>query len=644
MRQRPYPPILAIIALITAIVSIILFAANDFDRRAIHWGRVHATLLFILPLLLGIFLLATRRLRGPGIAYTAGIGTAAALALALPVGLLILFLGVATPEQRVDALALAGYTLAMLAAAVSAWMAYFRLPRDQRKLSVAALSLIGAVLYVLFGWGFFQNAMHKPHDRQALIREYNDRQARKMIAAIGECARKYAGSRQQSSPASMADLLASGCLPGKLERGQSGAAAGADGYAFYYFADPPDTNGKVGRFGACARAGREADGTLAIGIDTEGNVNELAAPAWTPAPSCFKAWAGNDDKRYLNALAGCLMSGVALRRGRGYPPTLFIQQGSHAGACDFQVLEAADGRVRTERGVVEYRPEPEVGGIIAGYRLVLYPQGGGMALEMDHRGQVRELQPISAAPTLESLETALPAEEVKIRDIAVQRRKLFAACEAGDLAVCEDLGDFEWNNDQPNDARRWWDRACEGGRLQSCLLSSRYNPTTDSSEARSYKERCVQGEAHYCEKLVELVRLLTPRIEELRKRGSMQTSGGAAARIDAKRRELAILCEAGNLESCESLGDIEWDIRNPAEASRRWDRACEGGRLQACLLGTRYNPAQDRELAMVLRVQCRQGVAGACSELDALVQKLRPRIDALLAKSRSTGVVSGSSK
>lgn len=58
--------------------------------------------------------------------------------------------------------------------------------------------------------------------------------------------------------------------------------------------------------------------------------------------------------------------------------------------------------------------------------------------------------------------------------------------------------------------------------------------------------------------------MLQPKIEELRRQGGFQISDGAGARIAAKRRELAPLCEAGNLELCENLGDIEWDRRHPA--------------------------------------------------------------------------------
>ena len=642
IRKRAYPPILTILGLIVDVAASALLAANDFDRRAINWGRMHAALLLALPLLPAIALAAIPKLRSSFIAYVAGIGTVATFVLVLPVGMLIIFIAVATPEQRIDGLALVTYTLAMMMVAVSGGIAYFRLPREERKRMVAVMAMIGAALYAMFGWGFFQTEMRRPYDRAALIRDYNDRQARQTVVAIAECARRQAAiGGQRGYPANMADLFTGGCLPGELERGQSGAAAGADGYAFYYYADPPDLRGHVGRFVACARASQKESGTLAIGIDTDGNVTELGVPAWKPAPICFAAWAGNDDKRYLNALAGCLMSGAALRPGIGFPSTLFNAQGSHAGACDFLALEfGAGGRMRTEWGVVEYRPEPEVGGVIRGYRLVLYPGSGGAPLEMDHMGRIQALPLQNVAPTLEAVESARPAQALKEEGLNAWRRELKAECETGKLSICEDFGDFEWNNDLPDEARRWWDYACEYGRLQSCLLSPRYNPTTDTSEARSYKERCVQGDARYCEKLAELVHLLTPRIEELRKRGGMQTSDGAAARIEAKRRELAPLCEAGNLELCENLGDLEWDVQRPDDARRWWDRACEGGRLQACLMSSRYNPGQDSASAMDLRSRCRQGVPGACSQLEAFVQKLRPRIDILLSKNRPSSVAS----
>lgn len=635
-------PVVAILGLITAIVAMGFFAANDFDRRALHWGRMQVVLMFVLPALLGLVLFAIGRLRAQAIAYAASIGSIAALALALPVGILIIFFGVQTREQLADTFSLAGYMLAMLLVAISAWMAHLRLPREARRGGIAALCAVGAGLYVLFGWGFFQTATHRPYDRAALIREYNDRQAKKTITAIADCARKQVGGNaERGVPASMDDLFAAGCLPKKLQRGQSNSAAGADGYAFYYYADPTETGGKPARFAVCARAANEVSGTRVIGIGTDGNLTELESPVWKPAASCFAAWAGNDDKRYLNALAACALSAAALRPGHGYPSALYIQ-GYHSGACDFKPLEVAqNGRARTERGVIEYRPEPEVGGVIRGYKLVLFPLDGGAPLEMDHVGRVQALPLPAVAPTLDAIEAARPAQALKEEGLEARRREMKVTCESGQLSICEDLGDFEWNNNQPEEARHWWEHACERGRLQSCLLSSRYNPNPSSSEALSSKERCAQGEARYCEKLAELVRLMTPEIEELRRQGGRQTSTGAPGRIEAKRRELAPLCEGGDPAMCDQLGELDWDTQRPAEAVRWWDRACELGRFRSCLLGSQYNPLSGvRSGILGLQSRCRQGGDDACQELDATVKAHRSHIDALLAKNRPASATS----
>lgn len=626
-------PILAILGFIAAIAAMGFFVANDFDRRAIHWGRMQVVLMFVLPPLLGLALLPIKRLRALGIAYAAGTGSVGALALTLPVGLLIIFLGVQTREQSTDTFALAGYTLAMLVAAISAWMAHFRLPREQRRGGIAGLCAVAAGLYTFFGWGFFQTATHAPYDRAVLIRAYNDRQAKITITAIAECARKQAaGNAERGYPASFADLFAAGCLPKKLQRGQSNFAAGADGYAFYYFAGPPEAGGKAARFAACARAENEGSGARVIGIGIDGELSELESPAWKPTASCFAAWAGSDDKRYLNALAACALSAAALRPGHGYSPTVFEIRGYHSGACEFKPLEIAPGgRARTERGVIEYRPEPEIGGVIRGYKLVLFPLGGGAPLETDHLGRVQALAIPSVAPTLDAIESARPAQALKEAGLDARRRELKIACESGQLSVCEDLGDFEWNYSQPEEARRWWEHACERGRLQSCLLSSRYNPNPSSSEARSSKDRCLEGEARYCEKLAELARQLTPEIEALRRQGGRQSSAGAQGRIEEKRRELAPRCEAGDAALCDQLGELEWDTQRPGEAVRWWDRACEYGRLQSCLLGSRYNPLSGvRDRILGLQSRCRQGGADACQELDATVKAHRSHIDAAM--------------
>lgn len=643
LRTREVSPAPAVLGLIAASVAIGFFAANDFDRRAIHWGRMQVAVSFVLPLLPAIFLLAVRRLRDVGVAYAAGIGTAAVLALVLPVGLLILFLGVATPAQRVDARALAAYASAMAVVAASTWHAFVRSPRDRRRRAVAVWSLIGSAVYALLGWRFFESATHRPYDRAALIRQYNDRQAGQTIAAIADCARRQAKSGgQRGFPASMADLLGGGCVPGNLQRGQFDFEAAADGYGFYYFGDRPDANGKVGRFSACARATSPEGGNRTIGIDVNGNTVVLEAPAWKPAPNCFAAWAGDDDRHYLDAIAACLMSAGALRPGHGYPQTLFDAQGFRSGVCDFKPLEVVPtGRTRTERGVIDYRPEPAVGGAIRGYRLVLFPKDGSAPLEMNHLGQVKALPPSVVAPTIEAIESVRPADAQKEEGLDGKRQELRVACEFGALSVCEDLGDLEWNNGQPDAARRWWDHACERGRLQSCLFGRRFSPTAGTSEAQTYKERCVQGEPRACTQLAELVSRLTPAIEELRKQGGRQTSAGAPARIEAKRRELVPLCEAGDAAMCDSLGELEWDTRRPDEAVRWWDRACEVGRFQACLLGNLYNPLpQGRDRVLGLQSRCRQGNADACRELEATVSAQRRRIDTMLAKNRQAGVAS----
>ncbi|MBK6982258.1 MAG: hypothetical protein IPH30_12655 [Betaproteobacteria bacterium] len=649
-REATRLPIVALAGLAAAVAFFALFATNDFDRRAIHWGRLQVFGLFVLPILPAIALLAVRRLREAGIAYAAGISTVASLALALPAGLILLFLAVATPVQRVDALALFGYAVSMAVVAVSAWRAHFRVPGERRQGKVATLSLVATAAYAVLVWGFFQATMGQPYDRRALIREYNDRQARKNVAAIADCARRQAGGGgERGYPATMAELLAGGCLPKRLQAGQP-MSAGADGYAFYYFADPPDAKGKVARFAVCARPGREEDGTLTVSVDPAGGFNEMQAPLEKPTPSCFAAWAGKDDRAYLMAATACVLSGAARLPGRGYPPTLFVEQGSHAGACDFTMLEAAKGdrvpgdRVRTDRGVLEFRPQPEVAGVSRGYTLVFFPLGGGAPLETDQSGAVRALPPQGVAPTLEAVEAARPREELKRADADARRRPLVAACEAGDLAVCEDLGQFEMDNQKPEEADRWWDHACEKGRLQSCLLSGRYNPTTDPRSARSDKERCIQGEPRYCQRLVDEARLLQPRIEELRSRGGFQTSRSAQPRVDEKRRELRMLCDTGNAELCENLGDLQWDTQQHRDALLWWDRACEMGRWQACLLSESYNPGNDRERALALRDQCRQRLGNGCRDLEALVEKRRADIEAILRRSRSADARSGTGK
>lgn len=267
----------------------------------------------------------------------------------------------------------------------------------------------------------------------------------------------------------------------------------------------------------------------------------------------------------------------------------------------------------------------------------LHGKTGGK-LETGSTGHLTEEKAPGTASTLEALEAARPAAEMVEQQRASRRTELAGICERGDPRVCEDLGDFEWDSDRPKEANRWWDLACVRGRLTSCLLSSRYNPTTDPRVARSDKERCRRdGEDRYCRRLEQEAEIMRPRIEELRQRGGMQVSSSVQDRIEEARRRLTPLCESGDLELCESLGDLEWDTGRQAQARRWWDRACEGGRLQACLLDSTYNPMPGSQQARKLRSLCAQGNAQSCGELAALISKSRPDIQALLSAKQKQG-------
>lgn len=631
-------PGLLIAVLIAAVAVAFGLVANGFDHRAIHWGRVAATALLALPPALGAALLLVRRLRPLAIAYTAAIGTAGFLALVVPAGLLLIFLGVQTPEQHIDTAVHVAFTLAMLVAAILGWVAHLRQPREVRRARLLVLIAIGAAAYAIVVGLTADKAMRRPYDKAALIRDYNDRQARSILIEISNCAQRHASTRAgKSYPASMAALADAGCLPRQVERGRPTSAAG-DGYGFYYYADPPDREGKVGRFVACARAGREDLGTLTIGIDSEGVLGVAKGAAFSPVHSCFTAWAGDDERGFVRALNACVISGSTSRPGRGYPSHFGVGPDDSSAACEVRILgRGPGGRFETERGIVEYVAQPAVAGVISGYRLRLYGKSGTM-LEADSAGAVTEEKSTGVPLTLDALQTARPAAEMVEQQRATRRAELIAQCEQGDLRICEDLGDFEWDSDRPKDANRWWGQACERGRLTSCLLSSRYNPTTDPSAARVDKERCRrEGEDRYCRRLEQEAELMRPRIEDLRQRGGMQGSADSPDRIEQARRRLTPLCEDGNLELCENLGDLEWDTGRQAQARRWWDRACEGGRLQACLLDSSYNPIPGSQQARQLRSMCSQGNAQSCGELEALIRKSRPEIQALIAAKQKQG-------
>jgi hypothetical protein len=515
--------------LVLAIGFAVAFALVDFDRRAINWERFVGVGLVVLPVLVAVIALEARRWRSAGIAYTAAASLVEALALALPAALLLLFIGLSQSRTQVqEALLLAGYTLVLVALAITALTAFFRLPTAERQYGVLVVSGLGVAVYLASSWGAMRTfKLDNSQTRTVSIREYNDRQARKTVAAIADCATRFARAHPaRGLPASLPALASLGCLPSSLvatdERARNGA--GSNGYRFYYFPDPPYAEGTPQRFAICARPSSPGDsGSLVIGLNPVGLTRELPATINQTQSSCFLAWAGDDDASYLQAFSACLMSGAALDSGRGYPPYPFVGD-DLAGACDVgEARGAPGGRLVTRRGVLEYLPAFRDGrGRVTAYTTLLFSaRSGSGAIGIDQRGNLQEGLHPNVAATLEAVEAARPAEAIKAERLALRRAQWSQACESGDLEICESLGDFEWEVSEPEQARRWWDYACERGRLQSCLLGSRYNPLMDPQQGRADKERCLNGEEHYCQRLAELVVLLRPRIEELRARGGM---------------------------------------------------------------------------------------------------------------------------
>ena len=193
------------------------------------------------------------------------------------------------------------------------------------------------------------------------------------------------------------------------------------------------------------------------------------------------------------------MSVASLAPQRGYPQG-FVLGGDVPDtglACGMPMREGAGGRIATARGIIEYLPElPDASGRASRYVIHLFPRSAaGGALAIDQAGTIREGLFPGVAPTLEAIQ-------------------------AGNLDVCDALADFECDHSEPRAAQRWWDHACERGRLMSCMFSSRYSPRVDTFEAQRDKERCKSGEPRYCE------RLQRAEIEAMRKSGGRQVSYG----------------------------------------------------------------------------------------------------------------------
>jgi hypothetical protein len=522
-----------ILIVLAAIACCVGFVGNTFDHRAIEWARVFAASLGIALLLPGLALLLLPGRHRAGIAWVTVAGYVAGTLLALPAALLGLFGLASSGSQAIDGRLLLAYELCLIALAVLGTVALARLPSGTRPVRALAASAIALAGYAgLVVWLTNTQKVNFAYDRQASVREYNDAAARKTVARIADCARRHARSHPtEGYPAALGALEA--CV-GKRFSSRGGARAGAiaDDYLFFYFSDLPDEKGASRRFAVCARPVEPGvHGTLVIGVNPAGATGERRTAHGEP-PNCFDVWARDDDKSYLEALSACVMSVASLAPQRGYPQWLF--QGGEVPdtglACGMPMREGAGRRVVTPRGIVEYLPElPDANGRADRYVIHLYPRSGaGGALAIDQTGTIRDGLFPGVASTLEAIEASRPAEQVKAERVAGRRASLTRDCEAGNLDACDALADFEWDNGEPRAAQRWWDHACERGRLMSCMFSSRYSPRLDTHEAQRNKERCKAGEQRYCERLQRDLEAQRVEIEAMRRSGGRQVSHGPA--------------------------------------------------------------------------------------------------------------------
>lgn len=458
-------------------------------------------------------------------AYVTGGSLVGASILALPAGLMLLLIGFSSGRsQLLDTLLFAGYELCLLALLASSIVALVRLPSGERRWGALVASVVVMVGYSgLVLWLVEGRRLVVPYDRQASIRQHNDDAARKTVTGIAECARRYAQSHPgKGYPASLAEIER--CTGNHVaSRDTPRAVAPADGYVFFYVSDPPSDRGISRRFALCARpVDPDVSGTLVLGVNPGGAASERRTVPRTE-PNCFETWAGGSDRDYLQALSACVMSIASLSPQRGYPQWLAWrgEEADRALTCGFAVLGGANGRIVTARGVFEYRPElPDAQGRTSRYVIYFFPSSAaGGALSIDETGTIREGLFPGVAPTLESIEAALPYERIKAERIAARRATLTRECQGGDLDVCDALGDFELEHHEPLAAQDWWERACERGRLLSCLFTGRYSPQLDTFAAHNAKERCVRGEPRYCEQLREMVDSQRAEIEKLRASG-----------------------------------------------------------------------------------------------------------------------------
>jgi hypothetical protein len=519
-----------------------------------------------------------------------GSALVAILSLALFAGLFTLFLGFAmgNRDQIRFAWLLDAFVLVQVPLAVLAWRGYRRVPAQERPKGCWTLGLGLPLAIALALVALFNRVRFSLEDRRETIQR-NEQAARDAMAAAAACLRRRF-ERTGSFPPDLVSLgpAGDGCLEDRR------AAGDLPSHRLHYSAGVPDAQGHRVLYSLCAEVtGFRRTGWRTYVTDETGPMRQYEPrPDMTRGPTCGEAWDGAWGEGLALRVKHCAVEYAARFPDRGYPPTLdALRPAPGTGCLAPSVL--ADLRLTGGQTVVwgerqvRYRAgAADAPGPIAAFEVqaeVLWDGRWTLRLMVEetgrrHAAEGRDATRVDPAP--EDLGRDLQARDLeRAAAWAAERRR----CEAGEAALCRDLGGAGFDAGRDGEAQALWQRGCDQGDGVSCLLTLRQTDYPLFSLANTLRHDCLS-----------------------------QVAGACAKMERAGRDHLA--CRRGDWGACSWLAARLGQRGQTFDANRIWERGCGAGHRESCfLLGARDFDCKE---ALELKDLCDQGRGASCEEFD----------------------------
>ncbi len=200
-----------------------------------------------------------------------------------------------------------------------------------------------------------------------------------------------------------------------------------------------------------------------------------------------------------------------------------------------------------------------------------------------------------------------------------------ARCDKGTFAACRQLGNWYADGDGvPSDAKRGHSllqKACSGGDGRACtdagalLATGPAGVAVDAAAAAAlFKQACDARDVYGCAQL-----------------GRAMTQGeGIAKDVKAAAALLDATCLPTFAPGCSAAGDALHALGRFRESAARFEQACKGGVLSACVnLGAQLEsgegvPVDTQRAAALFTQACKGGLAIGCTNASTMKPSAKP--------------------